>query len=351
MKGGNKTKGDEWVTLGVACPEWAPTPEETTPYLSKIGGEPLWLHPISGRVPKCRLCRRKLFLVAQLCVPVDGIDRILYILACNASPCQLHRGAWLVLRSTVPPVTEEKKDDAGPSGSTFAVDDDWGDDEGDTDGFGGGGFGAMASESDEKKGEGAGVAEVRNQVWEEDGCTGEGGGVFPMTPLDIFYEPEDCAPGTSAPPSAVAAAEPTTSGEKEGFADEGYEKTGSTAQRAFLKFTKRIARVPRQVVRWSHKGTPLSIAGEKFPPPPPCENCGAPRVFEAQLLSTALAFLNPHDFPGAEIPPPNATPLSVGGLSFGVATIFSCSASCYPGEDYVEEYIRVDDEPDFDPTN
>ena len=59
-------------------------------------------------------------------------------------------------------------------------------------------------------------------------------------------------------------------------------------------FQERLRRAPEQVIRWAHKGMPLQTSDSR---PirdikvPFCELCGAPRVFEFQVLPTLLNFI------------------------------------------------------------
>ena len=116
-----------WLgTLGDALPP-SPKEGEADPYVSKCGGEPVWM----GRVPAavregakaggvcCETCDMPLFLVAQIYAPVD-FARSLYIYGCNSPSCSVARvegamvaqeqegelsgvaaGSWRVFRSQV----------------------------------------------------------------------------------------------------------------------------------------------------------------------------------------------------------------------------------------------------------
>eukprot|EP01062_Namystynia_karyoxenos_P033784 TRINITY_DN24813_c0_g1_i1.p1 TRINITY_DN24813_c0_g1~~TRINITY_DN24813_c0_g1_i1.p1 ORF type:complete len:468 (+),score=104.39 TRINITY_DN24813_c0_g1_i1:83-1405(+) len=309
---------------------------------------------------------------------------------------------------------------APAAASTFAVDDDWGDDGGelDADGFGGGGFGeaavhspaaaagraspaAAAAGAPGAPGAAAPGADDEDDAAEEDWAAAEAAvgataaaaaaaregpaaepqlapaapapppvaapmrshrdpaatkapsaaPVFPMTPVDTVPEPEE-----KQVKAKKYTAVPEGSDGKGGGEAEGYEKGGSLAQRAFLKFQRRIAREPAQVLRWSFAGEPLSIDGRPDPTPPPCPACGAGRVPEAQVLATALEYLRPEscadssDESDVEHAAPGAALLrQLRGLSFGTATLYTCGAACDPGPRCLEEHIVLRDEPDFGP--
>jgi len=91
----------------------------------------------------------------------------------------------------------------------------------------------------------------------------------------------------------------------------------------FLKFQHRLERSPRQVVRYSWGGKPLWISD---PPeeasnsawPPPCSRCGAPRIFELQLLPTLLCEVR------------RRCPELVGDsdIEWGTVLVYTCSGDC-----------------------
>ncbi|KAJ5390538.1 uncharacterized protein N7496_001606 [Penicillium cataractarum] len=84
----------------------------------------------------------------------------------------------------------------------------------------------------------------------------------------------------------------------------------SEMDKAFMKFSMRLAHNPEQVLRYEYRGTPLLSSytdqvGKRLHPEhsagrvtttgggsmPPCEYCGAPRVFEVQLVPHAISML------------------------------------------------------------
>ncbi|CAM9245974.1 unnamed protein product [Ectocarpus fasciculatus] len=75
---------------------------------------------------------------------------------------------------------------------------------------------------------------------------------------------------------------------------EKYERTPARAK-AVMRFADRVARSPKQVVRYAYGGEPLWSASD---PPrediPPCA-CGATRVFEMQLMPALLLQLRVND--------------------------------------------------------
>lgn len=101
--------------------------------------------------------------------------------------------------------------------------------------------------------------------------------------------------------------------------------------------------------RYLFGGSPLDVTSQLIPLPkassvPPCTRCGAPRVFELQLLPSLLNVLQPAS-------PAAAASLGVEDdyIPLGTAAVYSCSASCWAPADGdkgtpVEEHIFVQPE-------
>ncbi|CZR57428.1 related to rat apoptosis protein RP-8 [Phialocephala subalpina] len=131
----------------------------------------------------------------------------------------------------------------------------------------------------------------------------------------------------------------------------------STIDKTFQKFADRLAQNPEQVIRYEFKGEPLlyskhdavgkllagsgkenkkvtisSVNGSKFPR---CTNCGAGRVFEAQLTPHAIMELERDE-------------MSLDGMEWGTIMIGVCEIDCqqkglnyYGTAGYVEEWAGV----------
>ncbi|KAK2076202.1 hypothetical protein QBZ16_001134 [Prototheca wickerhamii] len=90
----------------------------------------------------------------------------------------------------------------------------------------------------------------------------------------------------------------------------------------FLKFAKALARCPDQCLRLGFKAQ-LEWPGNTPPVPPPCEACGAVRVYEMQLMSPVLAALDEMQEWG--LGRGRAPPASWAWLTVAV---FTCGAGC-----------------------
>jgi hypothetical protein len=78
----------------------------------------------------------------------------------------------------------------------------------------------------------------------------------------------------------------------EEWGGEQYESTRK-AHKTFHRFLKRVERMPRQCMRYSYRGAPLHAVDRQGPPP--CDACGAARMYEMQLLPPVMHALEPLD--------------------------------------------------------
>jgi pre-rRNA-processing protein TSR4 len=116
----------------------------------------------------------------------------------------------------------------------------------------------------------------------------------------------------------------------------------SEMDKAFMKFSMRLAHNPEQVLRYEYRGIPLLSSyadqvGKRLHPEhsaghvtttgggsmPPCEYCGAPRVFEVQLVPHAISMLED----GRE-----GVGLGEGdaGMEWGTIILGVCGQDCAP---------------------
>lgn len=180
---------------------------------------------------------------------------------------------------------------------------------------------------------------------------------YPRYYLDAEYEALD-APSTLSIPENARMEIDNGGGEKGGKEDKDVFE--SSLDKTFQKFADRVGQNPEQVLRYEYDGKPLlysdtdaigkslaahsangsSSSNSKItvsrggPGLPPCQNCGAERVFEVQLTPHAITELEADD-------------MSIDGMEWGTIILGVCSQDCTPidvaeGEvGYVEEWVGV----------
>lgn len=84
-----------------------------------------------------------------------------------------------------------------------------------------------------------------------------------------------------------------------------------------------------RIFSYCFSGSPLWMSSSQIPKTiPNCEECGAFRVFELQLMPTLIYFLKtPHNEPKA--------------LDFGVLAVYTCSKSCQLSQVYYKEFCFI----------
>ncbi|WFD36157.1 hypothetical protein MCUN1_003033 [Malassezia cuniculi] len=389
--------------------------DEGNPLVSRLGGHAAWL-PLSADalppadVAACGNCGELMPLLVQIFAPLEGsaYDRCLYVWGCARAPCQRKskssvRAVRMLKFNTrwaaklekqrkreqeraaraAKEKEEEEKRKEKERVNPFAQAQNGG-------GLFGGGslFDAPAapaappapteedSESDfdederlaEEMAIKASVAEQQSQL--EDLWTASAPAYEPPQYLGTIPEPaEENKPAAAAPSDEHASATPTAD------PGESYEKMMLEGiDGTFERFVRRINPEPRQVVRYEFGGVPLpySEAGalyrslwtqDKFNGEvPPCK-CGAPRVFELQLMPNLVNILrretlstvtsaSTDEARRAEI----ESVLGVGsnadgdakdapqsGIAWTTAMVFVCSKDCVSNNDqgWHEEYVGV----------
>ncbi|KAI8605014.1 programmed cell death protein 2 [Dissophora ornata] len=78
--------------------------DDTDPYVTKIGGVPLWLEhdlPAPSKYGVCEACGKNMYLLLQAYVPLEKspYDRVVYIWACNQRLCMRKKGSFRVVRA------------------------------------------------------------------------------------------------------------------------------------------------------------------------------------------------------------------------------------------------------------
>ncbi|KAF9288538.1 hypothetical protein BGZ68_000091 [Mortierella alpina] len=117
------------------------TQDDVDPYVTKIGGVPLWLEddrPAPSKYGVCEACGKDMYLLLQAYVPLEKspYDRVVYVWACNQRLCMRKKGSFRVVRAlklngeyaqklekkSKPAVTPAAKPAiAAPAGNPFAA--------------------------------------------------------------------------------------------------------------------------------------------------------------------------------------------------------------------------------------
>ncbi|KAG0278080.1 hypothetical protein BGZ95_004785 [Linnemannia exigua] len=80
------------------------THDDVDPYVTKIGGVPLWLSedlPAPSKYGVCEACGKNMYLLLQAYVPLETspYDRVVYVWACNQRLCMRKKGSFRVVRA------------------------------------------------------------------------------------------------------------------------------------------------------------------------------------------------------------------------------------------------------------
>ena len=103
----------------------------------------------------------------------------------------------------------------------------------------------------------------------------------------------------------------------------------------YTRFKETTKLSPDQVIRYQRLGEPLWISSKKIPEAkdiPDCEFCGAPRIFEFQIMPQMLNNLG---LDGSS----QESNLAAEGIDWGVLCIYTCSSSCNEGSAYKQEFL------------
>ena len=189
---------------------------------------------------------------------------------------------------------------------------------------------------------------------------------YPKYFLDAEYEALDDPTAVPYPPSTINAPKDTDTDDVGASGststDEEKQLFESSMDKTFQRFADRLAQNPEQVLRYEFGGQPLLYSttdtigkmldlhnhsgnlglkittghGETAASGiPPCQNCGAERVFELQLVPYAITVLEEDEDVGLE------------GMDWGTVILGVCSKDCTPrdireGEvGYLDEWVGV----------
>lgn len=126
-------------------------------------------------------------------------------------------------------------------------------------------------------------------------------------------------------------------------AAEHYSKTPFTHEfKTFHRFQQTLQRYPRQVVRYCLNGAPLLFTSTSPYVPqantiPPCPQCGHPRRFELQLISTLIPYLKlSKSSPLIDVPSVD--------FSWGTVFIYTCEQDCWPISNAPSSFSHYNDD-------
>ncbi|KAA8499586.1 Programmed cell death protein 2-like [Porphyridium purpureum] len=302
---------------------------------SLLGGKPRWLHPCTPPEPqllRCSACGARMAFLSQVYAPRPEIfrgDRVLYLFSCLVGTCASTPLGWRILRAQVREPEQGSLQGSPPQRESQTNSDDkisavqnW--DFGAAEELEGTTQTSIAELEDLL--EGLNTREPMEIPSRQDTQPKRPKGLHRQRPLPsptitldcetfpvcFALEAENESDSSPRPSSEQEHIESLYSVYKEqesGFVHQdggGDAWSGETAddrlhadERAFRKYMKRLRRAPEQVLRYSFAGVPLwpqaqnisdKIAAMR------CSRCNEPLVFEMQLMSTVLYYLDMEGF-------------------------------------------------------
>ncbi|XP_073438330.1 programmed cell death protein 2-like [Dendrobates tinctorius] len=311
--------------------------------VSKIGGVPHPMPQLTLLFPSCPLCSSVLCHVVQVYCPLEGsrYHRVIHVFACSTKSCWGKAESWVALRSQCPEthhpaVTQAalKQEDKMAATDWCEDADDWGLDKAESHATC---CPAVPAPTDW-------TAQLQDLSLADTSETVRSGDSIFRSYYIAVAEEEDCAWDTNLDHArrlltdyekreeALVMADPESGGGE----GEKYEKCDLPRRDVvFHKFLKKISKCHQQILRYSWNGSPLYISSpEAASRPPSCPRCGAPRVFEFQLMPALVTMLQ-----GSK---------AALSLEFGTVLIFTCERSCWGNgaQTSVQEYCMVQEDPD-----
>ena len=277
--------------------------------VDRVGGRPVWL---TRQLPvRCSQCGEETLFVMQLSCPLDELHhRVLYVFMCPLPPCVRACNNWLVIRCQKAVEKTEAKVEVKSVFDEVSFDDcDWQTEEADK----------VDMDCDQVSSKGATKNEEVSDRMEElsisavqtkdDDVTRTQGGCARAsfkpfyinvsteeeTPEDLTHEFDILQQYLKDENISLSDLEGKTSDRGSGEAStETYEKrSASYVSQWQKKFFKRVKMCPQQVLRYSYKDQPLLYNGAIPATDIKACECGAPRVFELQLMPSLWDVLVP----------------------------------------------------------
>lgn len=375
------------VTLGYAATE------STGDDISHLGGHPTWLDtqtPPSAALAKCKVCDGYMSLLLQLNADLQQFfphdERRLHLLCCRKKTCSKKFGSIRAFREVKKPEVREKKENKA---TEIPKEDP-------QQGLGAALFGGTSPPSKPNGANpfslsGGGTSSGPTNPFASIGSPSTLAAKPPQTPIDdpqppvesfasklkigMKSQPEPTQDDTIEPwPEASEFPVPFTSFHLDAYREELEKETNADAEaeaskvqydtedssgalekdsfessldKAFQKFSDRVAQNPEQVLRYEFKGDPLLYSGTdnvatRFVVPhgksgavrgmPRCEKCGSQRVFELQLVPGLIYELEKDEAMDLE-----------DGMEWGTIILGTCANNC--GEagrvSFREEWVGV----------
>jgi hypothetical protein len=343
--------------------------------------------PAAWAWPACPHCGKDMVHVARMYAEGAG-PRALSAFACPHRACQGKPGTWSILRTQVPPraapvsepvaaVIEEPvagwmADDSALAATGWGGGGDWGDVSGGEGGCDVGGVDGARREREQAPDEHKGGEEPGSVPF---AMVREGREFFAMRGLLVEEEPWSALGdwkrsdteegdddgwaglglGTAKAAREALSKYEETPAEAEAASEGGTSEGGGEKYEAdppgvreLFSFQARLSALPAQCVRYAWEGDPLwpvshavasaafvASGGREGPKrallPPPCEQCGAPRVFEAQFLPTIVSDLASSAAAAASASEGISTIMERDEIDVGSVMVYSCSKSCGEG--------------------
>ncbi|KAI8340254.1 programmed cell death protein 2 [Chlamydoabsidia padenii] len=351
------------------------TDDDTDPYLTKLGGLPVWLNdktPPSDYC-KCHVCGGWLYLLCQSYIPLpDSVyHRVIYILACNRRSCMRKEGSFSVIRSHM--VDEEylraqqqkeeqkkKREEqkkASPGFGTpqgFQLGDLWGGSKS----FGSSttsGFGMTAKPATETLAERLGKLQIDKKEEHKPKLSTEPPVTtsdLPSFPAEYLYITPENTENTKELEFDMSRyqeyldLESVDDNDTDGtWANEQYEKDQLPrgVDKQFKKFMDRVACEPSQCIRYEWDGLPLFYQYAEGNQGGSCDACGGPRVYEMQLMPNVLSILPTAEYAAATDTPLSTTKTLEGmnvGMEFGTVLVYVCKNDCHPGDTHDTTFVK-----------
>lgn len=264
-------------------------------YDSILFGKPIWLAQPEEIQQRCSICGKPLVLLLQIYCPFpeSDLNRKLFILFCTEH-CKDVNG-WKIIRQVEQKNITSTTKTIGTTNWEQDGDDDWGDDDDWT----------LEKDIEEMK--------IEEKCFESKVQIHEPGYYVNVVEdnddADLTYELELLNKYESEE-GKMETNDTKTSGISFCEEDDEEESLGDKMMAGFLDCCRKI---PNQLLRYQIKGRPLMLESQYSSGRlvPQCDQCGAQRIFELQLMPYLTSFC----------------PV----LSFGTIQIYTCSVNCGTG--------------------